>query len=55
MKKGLLFLTKKGKMMEILMTMTSYYFKGGEYKDQDLYCEDIANKILELEEKKEKK
>jgi hypothetical protein len=32
-------------MKELLMTMTSYYFKGGEYTDQDLYCEDIAQKI----------
>lgn len=36
------------KIKELLETMTSYYFKGGEYADQDLYCEDIARKILEL-------
>ena len=45
----------KEKITDILETMTSYYFKGGDFEDQDLYCEDIADKILEeLAEKIEK-
>ena len=41
------------KIIEILGTMTSYYFEGGKFEDQDLYCEDIADKILaEIEKEK---
>ena len=39
---------KEKEIIELLETMTSYYFKGGEYEDQDLYCEDMAKKILNL-------
>ena len=40
-------LNERDRIIDTLQTMTTYYFKGGEYEDQDLYCEDIANKILE--------
>ncbi len=39
-------LNLKKRIRETLETMTSYYFKGGEFEDQDLYCEDIADKCL---------
>ena len=39
---------KKDELKELLETMTSYYFNGGDFENQDLYCEDIADKILEL-------
>lgn len=37
----------KQRIIEILETETNYYYKGGMYKDADLYNDDIANKILE--------
>jgi len=45
----------KEEIIKILKRLTSCYFRGDKFKDQDVYCEVIAYQISELIEQEKQK